>query len=165
MKKRILALVMMLVLAFGMVACGAESEGTFVYEAPEGFEWDDEEQCYYGPDGVCNILYSNIGNDGSFKSVTKDMLEDTYEEEYSSAFGEDIDITITKWQETTVDGYDAVLYALEYEYSGIGLLQMQIMINGTDYIHYVTFTDMQGSEYADDFEACVSTMKFEPVQE
>ena len=165
MKKRILAVVMMLVLAIGMVACGAESEGTFVYEAPAGFEWDDSEQCYYAPDGMSNILYNNIENDGSFKSVTKNMLEETFEEQYSAAFGEDIDITITSWEEVTVDGYDAVLYALEYEYSGIGLLQMQIMINGTDYIHYVTFTGMQDSEYADDFKACVSTMKFEAVQE
>ena len=43
---------------------------------------------------------------------------------------------------------------------GIGLAQTQIAINGKDNFHYVTFTDFADSDYADDFEDCLDSMKF-----
>ena len=48
---------------------------------------------------------------------------------------------------------------------GLEFEQTQIAINGTDYFHNVTFSDFADSEYADEFDACMKSMKFEPVQE
>lgn len=168
MRKRILAVAMMLVLALGMTACGAESEGTLVYDLPEGFVYDEASQCYYGPnypDELVNINYTSTENDGSFKTVTEENIELALESSLSEGFGEDIDITMTRWENTEVDGYEAIIYSCEYSYMGMEIGQTQIAINGTDYFHYVTFTDFADSEYADDFETCMKSMKFEPVQE
>ena len=101
MKKRILALAMMLVLAFGVTACGAESEGTLVYEVPEGFTWDDASACYLGPNypnELANINYLNQENDGSFKTITEANIEAALEDGLSDGFGEDIDVTVTRWE-------------------------------------------------------------------
>lgn len=177
MKKRILAVVMMLVLALGVVACGAESdngttgtelksEGELLYELPAGFTYDEASECYYGPDypnDLANINYLKQENDGSFDTLTKENIKAALEDGLSQGFGEDIDITITRWDETDVDGYEAIIYSCEYSYMGMDLAQTQIAINGKDNFHYMTFTDFAESDYADDFEACLKSMKFSGV--
>lgn len=168
MKKRILAVVMMLVLALGMVACGAESEGNLVFDVPEGFVYDEASQAYLGPNyptELANINYLSQENDGSFNSVTKENIEAALEQSLSEGFGTSIDIELTRWEETEVDGYEAIIYTCEYSYVDKDIVQTQIAINGTDNFHYVTFSDFADSEYADDFEACIKSMKFEGVQE
>lgn len=161
MKKRILAVVLTMIFALGMVACSKESEGVLTFDIPEEFVYDDARGVYFGPDGIANINYNSVENDGSFRKVTQSSMEKALEEGYADAFGENIDITITGWEKTEVDGYDALLYSWEYDFAGYEFLQIQVMINGTDYFHYVTLTDTVGSEYADDFRASVNTMTFE----
>lgn len=168
MKKRILALAMMMVLALGMTACGAESEGTLVFDVPEGFVYDEASQSYLGPNyptELANMNYLTTENDGSFKTITESNIEAALEDTLSDNFGTDIDIEITRWEKTEVDGYDAIIYTCEYSYMTMDIVQTQIAINGTDYFHYVTFSDFADSEYIDDFEACMKSMKFEATQE
>ena len=145
MKKRILAVAMMLVLAFGVTACGAKggkelkSEGELIYTLPEGFTYDEAAQCYYAPgypEELANINYLSQKNDGSFDTLTKANIEDALEQSLSQGFGADIDIDIA---------------------------QQQIVINGKDNFHYLTFTDYADSDYADDFEDCIKGLKFSGV--
>lgn len=184
MKKRILALVMIAVLAFGLTACGKaakvakdvvdnaveennaasnkkESEGTLTFEVPEGFTLDAAQQLYVSEDGMANINYQTLKNDGSFSAVTESLMEVSLESQLSAQMGEQLDITITEWIETEVDGYDAIDYTIEYTLSGIQIVQTQIIIDGTDNLHYLTFTQMAGADYADAFAACEDSMKFE----
>lgn len=169
MKKRILAVAMMLVLALGVTACGGKqlkSEGELLFDVPAGFEWNESEQCYFAPgypDELANINYLTEKNDGSFKTLTKANIEDALEDGLSQGFGTDIDIDIVRWEETEVDGYEAIIYSCEYTYMGVELGQTQIAINGKDNFHYVTFTDFADSEYEDDFEDCIDNMKFSGV--
>ena len=184
MKKRILALMMIAVLAFGLTACGKaakvakdvvdaaveenktssnkkESEGTLTFEVPEGFTLDESQALYVSADGMGNINYQTLANDGSFSAVTESLMEVSLESQLSAQMGEQLDITITEWIETEVDGYDAIDYTIEYTLSGIQIVQTQIIIDGTDNLHYLTFTQMAGADYADAFAACEDSMKFE----
>ena len=108
-----------------------------------------------------NINYQTLKNDGSFSSVTESLMEVSLESQLSAQMGEQLDITITEWIETEVDGYDAIDYTIEYTLSGIQIVQTQIIIDGTDNLHYLTFTQMAGADYADAFAACEDSMKFE----
>ena len=167
MKKRILAVVMMAVLALGMTACGQKSEGNLVFTAPAGFVYDESVACYVGPNypnELANINYYSQVNDGSFKTVTESNIEAALEDGLSQGFGENVDITLTRWEETEVDGYEAIIYTCEYTYSGLEFEQTQIAINGKDNFHYVTFSDFAGSQYADDFETLIDGMTFEPTE-
>ena len=111
---------------------------------------------------------SGIGNATPTKSSAEETkftvetsIESAMEESLSESFLEDIDITITEWEKTKVDGYKAFVYSYEFESGGIGYEQMQVAINGKDYIHYVTFTDYAGTSYKDEFYTCIKNMRFE----
>lgn len=167
MKKRILAVVMMAILALGMTACGQKSEGNLVFTVPAGFVYDEAVACYVGPNypnELANINYYSQVNDGSFKTVTKSNIEVALEDGLSQGFGESVDITLTRWEETEVDGYEAIIYTCEYTYSGLDFEQTQIAINGKDNFHYVTFSDFADSQYADDFETLIDGMEFVPAE-
>lgn len=211
MKKKLLAVIMMAVLALSVTACGggvldiakdvndavnsskedkendteddvniedsindaldnseeveedttAESEGTLTFTVPEGFVYDESSQLYNSPDYLGNINYLTMDNDGSFNMVTKALMEMGLESQLTSQFGSEVDITVTSWEDVTVDGYEAIRYSISYELSGISVVQTQIIINGTEKLHYLTFTEMNNSGYADEFAACEETMKFE----
>lgn len=167
MKKRILVLAMMVAMVFGITACGKESEGTLMFTVPEGFVYKEELACYVGPNypnELANINYYTYENDGSYKTITKSNIEAALEDGLSQGFNADIDITITRWEETEVDGYEAKVYACEYTYGGMEYEQVQIAINGTDYFHYVTFSDFGDSSYIDEFDECINSMVFEPAK-
>lgn len=138
-----------------------ENEGTLVFDTAGVFTYNEEDGFYYAPDGYTNINYNTEKNDGSFIFVTQALMETTYEQIYTETFGEEIDITFTNWETIEIDGYEAISYTFEYECMDMNFLQMQVAVNGTENFHYVTFTSLQGSEYVDDFEACIETMKFE----
>lgn len=207
MKKKLLAVIMMAVLAFSVTACGgivgvvddiedaqsdekeneeveddandiedavsdaleddvedevvAESEGTLTFTVPEGFVYDEATELYNSPDSLGNINYLTMENDGSFSMVTQALMEMGLESSLASQFGSEVDITVTSWEETTVDEYEAIRYSISYEVSGIPIEQTQIIINGTEKLHYLTFTGMNTTDYADEFAACEASMKFE----
>lgn len=192
MKKKLLALLLMTALAVSVTACGgttrndrdyddmesdfdeddadeedeeevAESEGTLVFDVPEGFSYDAESMQYLSTtaDEVANINYITNPNDGSFHTTTADMMEEALESTLSGVYGETIDLTMTKWDDIEVDGYEAVQYQVEYLFSGIEVIQMQVIVNGVDNLHFVTFTYLEQEGYADAFEACVDSLRFE----
>ena len=164
MRKKLLVIVMMLAMVFAITACGKKSEGSLMFDVPAGFEYNTEVRCYLGPnypDELANINYYSYENDGTFGVLTETSIESAMEESLSESFLEDIDITITEWEKTKVDGYKAFVYSYEFESGGIGYEQMQVAINGKDYIHYVTFTDYAGTSYKDEFYTCIKNMRFE----
>ena len=141
----------------------AESEGTLVFDVPEGFTYDAESMQYLSTseDEVANINYITNPNDGSFHDTTSAMMEEALEETLTGVYGETIDLTMTKWDSIEVDGYEAIQYQVEYLFSGIEVVQMQVIVNGTDNLHFVTFTYLEQEGYADEFEACVDSFRFE----
>ena len=53
------------------------------------------------------------------------------------------------------------VYGYEFECDGVDYEQIQVAINGKDYIHYVTFSDYGNSPYKKEFEECIRNMRFE----
>ncbi len=161
MKKKILAVLLMATLALGVTACGGgKPEGELKFTAPEGFSYVAEEDMYYSEDQFANLNYITTENDGSFRVVTKAYMEENLESQLSAQFGETLDIKIENWNEITVDGYEAVDYTMSYEISGLELEQRQVIINGTDNYHYVTFTQLGGSDYNSAFQTCINSFDF-----
>lgn len=194
MKKKILALLLMMTLVFGVTACGgdvadnnasdnvdnsvdedeginadedteevAESEGTLVFDVPEGFVWDEEANAYKSTDEniLANINSLANPNDGSFGATTQDVMEEALETTLSNTYGETIDLTVTKWDNIKVDGYDAISYEIEYVFSGLDVVQAQVIVNGTEKLHFVTFTYLKNEGYQDEFAACIDSFRFE----
>lgn len=162
--KKIIAMVMMLAMIFGVTACGQQSEGSLMLDVPAGFVYSTQDRCYLGPnypDELANISYYSYENDGTFGTLNRASVENIMEESLSANYWEDIDITITRWEKTKVDGYKALVYTYEFECFGMWYEQTQVAINGKDYIHYVTFTDYVDSFYRDEFDRCIRNLRFE----
>ena len=62
-----------------------------------------------------------------------------------------------------VAGYEAVQYQVEYLYSGYEVIQMQVIVDGVDNLHFVTFTYLEQEGYAYVFEACVDSFRYEEL--
>lgn len=219
MKKKIIALLLMVVLSVGVTACGAtslikdalgdigtdvdsyddyddeeyddyedeedtyeddvyedesvfveedveevlESEGVLVFDVPEGMVYNEETNQYVSSStgAVANINYLTNPNDGSFYTTTQEMMEEALESSLTSGLGADIDINIVRWDYITIDGYDAVSYQFEYLYNNMKLIQIQVIVNGTDQLHFVTFTSLENEGYVEKFNACIDTFRFE----
>lgn len=185
MKKKIVALLVMATLVFGITACGGsdagandadnsnvendaevelESEGTLIFDLPEGWTYDEASQLYYGPNypnEMANINYYSIANDGSFSLVTQAMMEEALEDSLTSAYGETIDVNVSKWEETSVDGYEAIEYTIKYSYAGFEIAQTQVIVNGKDNFHYLTLTESTAEGYEETFNTVIDSMRFE----
>lgn len=189
MKKKLVALLVMATLVFGITACGSseapsndadnsnvenevdgdtevelESEGTLIFDLPEGWTYDEASDLYYGPNypnEMANINYYSIANDGSFGLLTQAMMEEALEESLTSAYGEAMDIEFTKWEEATVDGYESIEYTITYEYAGFEIAQTQVIVNGKDNFHYLTLTEATAEGYAETFNTIIDSMRFE----
>ena len=196
MKKKLLALLLMTVLAVSVTACGdtssndrdfddveldededveadekdevvedevAKSEGTLVFDVPANMVFEEENNQYVSTEeGVlANINYITNPNDGSFDTTTKEMMEEALEPSLSSVYGETIDIDITKWEYIEVDGYDAIVYEFEYMFSGMKVIQAQVIVDGTENLHFVTFTYLEQENFGDEVEACIDSFRFE----
>ena len=108
-----------------------------------------------------NINYITNPNDGSFDTTTKEMMEEALEPSLSSVYGETIDLDITRWDYIEVDGYDAVVYEFEYMFSGMKVIQAQVIVDGTENLHFVTFTYLEQENFGDEVEACIDSFRFE----
>lgn len=141
----------------------AKSEGVLTFDVPEGLVFDEEKNQYVSTEeGVlANINYITNPNDGSFDSTTKEVMEEALEDTLSLSYGETIDLTMAKWDYIEVDGYDAVSYQIEYMYSGMKVIQAQVIVDGTEKLHFVTFTYLEHEDYADKFAACIDSLRFE----
>ena len=141
----------------------AKSEGVLVFDAPENMVFDEENNQYVSTEeGVlANINYITNPNDGSFDTTTKEMMEEALEPSLSSVYGETIDLDITRWDYIEVDGYDAVVYEFEYMFSGMKVIQAQVIVDGTENLHFVTFTYLEQENFGDEVEACIDSFRFE----
>ena len=141
----------------------AKSEGTLVFDVPANMVFEEENNQYVSTEeGVlANINYITNPNDGSFDTTTKEMMEEALEPSLSSVYGETIDLDITRWDYIEVDGYDAVVYEFEYMFSGMKVIQAQVIVDGTENLHFVTFTYLEQENFGDEVEACIDTFRFE----
>ena len=140
-----------------------KSEGVLVFDVPESLVFDEANNQYVSTEeGVlANINYITNPNDGSLATTTKEMMEEALEPSLSSTYGTTIDLEITKWDSIKVDGYDAVSYQMEYDYSGMKVIQAQVIVDGTEKLHFVTFTYLEQEDFADEVAACIDSFRFE----
>lgn len=183
MKKKILTSLFLIMVFAGVTACGSngnagvvsenenkedvvsdkegesQSEGTMLFDVPSGFTYDSEDEMYHSDieDEMANIIYYTVENDGSFSTVTKDVMKEALQQ----SFGSELTIEMTKWETLSVSGFDAIHYQISYAYMGIEVVQDQLIVNGTDDFHYLTFTHAGDEDYEDVYNDCIKSARFE----
>lgn len=142
-------------------ALKSADEGNLIFDIPEGFVYDEATMLYNSQDGLGNINYRTKDNDGSFSLTTQMLMEMGLESSLSSQLGTEVDITVESWEETEVDGYEALRFSIAYMVDETTVEQTQIVVNGTKKLHYLTFTEMAGADYTEEFTTSEETLRFE----
>ena len=141
-----------------------------IIELPEGFTKSEEEstdtiEYFYGPNypnETANININVTANDGSLAFTTTDMLVMTLEPQLEAAYQIDLDIKVTKNMSPKIDDHRALIYAIEYALTDeVSLTQQQCIIENNDKLVFVTFTSATGEDYADAYDACIDSIRFE----
>lgn len=165
MKKRLLSTVLVLALSVCAFACGKEEkDGTVEFDVPEGFAQieGDTSGLYYSPDYPTDP--SNIGvisqdNDPMGVDFSADDLETLVEDTYYQQLGTEVDINIVDFEKTKLDGNDAVIIELSYDLMGAAVEQLQFVIEVGKTTTTVTYTQINGAGWEDEFRASIDSMK------
>lgn len=153
--KKIVALLLALGMTFVLSACGGAPQDNRVVtgydiDVPEGFEETEMEgiERYYIHEDGSNINMTVVEktgmDDASFDEITVEMLRETLEEGFLSAY--DLEVTIAEDSLTRdpVSDFPAYQYTCSYELGGVTLEQLIVCINA-DQVYTITYTDASGS--------------------
>jgi len=175
--KKIIAILVVLVLALGFVACENEEVSDLTIEKAEiedGKEFSFEGVTIVIPDDYIedelqgiklfyvdkypqktdNINFVSVSGKASLSDCSKDNLEASYEASIGSVGGT---FEITDYKTFKIDGKDSVKCVTESEMFGMKMTQTQyIVILDSNYVT-ITFTDASG-EYTKEFEDIASTI-------
>lgn len=131
---------------------------------PDGFkEYPDEEGLYVYknfPKDPSTISYV-ISESDTTTEITKESLKADLEADYLEAYGDQVDIEITEFQNIKIDGRKSLSIKMEYEFKGVAYEQlMYVIYNGTD-LHVLNFTQEKDGKWSEEFKACVDSIAFE----
>lgn len=165
MKKRILSTVLVLALSVFSFACGKEEkDGTVEFDYPEGFApiEGDTSGLYYSPNYPMEP--STIGvisqdNDPMGVDFTAEELETILEDTYYQQLGTEVDINIVDFEKTKLDGHDALIIELHYDLMGAAVEQLQFVIEVGKTTTTVTYTQVNGAGWEDEFRASIDSMR------
>lgn len=182
MKNKILAILLFGFVSMNLTACGGgifelaeyadamyengdilSEEEEFVFDMPEGFEYSEEDEMYMSTDSYAGMFYEKeLGTIGLTDSESdRKLVEDMLKLMLGFSYDEEIDIDITEWEETEVDGHQALYYVAEVEYCGVTITFMQYMVQGTLNTHTLYFMEIGELYYWDQFEECIASIRFE----
>lgn len=131
---------------------------------PDGFkEYPDEEGLYVYknfPKDPSTISYV-ISESDTTAEITKESLKADLEADYLEAYGDQVDIEITEFQNIKIDGRKSLSIKMEYEFKGVAYEQlMYVIYNGAD-LHVLNFTQEKDGKWSEKFKACADSIAFE----
>ncbi len=152
-------------LLVGLTACGGPSGSqnqdnrvvtAYTIDIPDEFEEqevDGLDLYYAAADGsnVSMVIQEKTDmDDASFQGITADMLRESLEEGFRSAYEMEVEITDVSFTQEPVTDFPAYQYQFSYELADMPLEQLVVSINA-DRIYTITYTDVTG-EWMEEFE-------------
>lgn len=181
MKTKLFTILLLSLMAFNLTACGGGifellgfaddlfentdmfEDEEFVFDMPYGFEYSEEDEMYMSSDGYAGMFYEKeFGTIGLTDSESdRKLTEELLKVMLGFSVDEEIEINITEWEETVVDGHKVLYYIAEAEYSGVPITYMQYMVQGKLSTHNLYFMEIGELYYWDMFEECIDSIRFE----
>ena len=136
--------------------------GRAVVDIPEGFKE------YLAPSGI--YVTSNYPEDGSNIYILTAPLYGEFPDEtgyknkindsISSQIGEKVEINLTEYGETTVEGCDAIRAVYTYSHDGMNFTRLEYTVN-TDITTVIAYTQEGDANWMDAFEESALSMRIE----
>lgn len=136
--------------------------GKAVVDIPEGFKE------YLAPSGI--YVTGNYPEDGSNIYILTAPLYGEFPDEtgykykindsISSQVGEKVEINLTEYGETTVEGCDAIRAVYTYSHDGMNFTRLEYTVN-TDITTVIAYTQEGDADWMDAFEESALSMRIE----
>lgn len=136
---------------------------------PDGFKAAPNEDGLYVhssyPQDTSTISY--VISDGTRDLTEIDMkdYESDIEASFYDTYGDEVDVTVTSYENVVVDGRKGLKIKISYEFKGIGYEQLIYMIyNGTE-THIMNYTQEAGKNWMEKFEESGNSIWFKAFEE
>lgn len=173
MKKRILAVLMVVCLMATLCACGDKKakSGTIEFNVPAGFTQetvDGVTTAWYAPNypnDIANINLTYSEND----PIGIDFDQATYEKQIMSVYeqaGVEATMNVTEFKSVEKDGFKGKVMKVDSVLAGINIKQIQYVYQIGNTTATLVFTDTNVAtgeyEWLDEFEKCGENIKIVP---
>lgn len=135
---------------------------------PDGFKAAPNEDGLYVhssyPQDTSTISY--VISDGTRDLTEIDMkdYESDIEASFYDTYGDEVDVTVTSYENVVVDGRKGLKIKISYEFKGIGYEQLIYMIyNGTE-THIMNYTQEADGNWMEKFEESGSSIWFKAFE-
>lgn len=140
-----------------------------ILELPQGFSKSDEFSeagitSYYGsqyPQQLSNVNIFYEEKDGSIADMTMEALQEDLRKQYRDAYGEDAAVEFLDFRKHDIDGRTAFYIEQSYVLRGNEVKQVQVLLESSESIYFVTYTDLDGGIYMDAFRESADTVKLD----
>ncbi len=140
------------------------ADADLLWSLPKGFKALDGEEGVYVPKNyprdASTITYVIGESDIDISTVPQDEFEQMIEEDFLNAYGDQVDVQISKYEKGTLNGRNTLRINMEYEFKGTDYEQIEFMIFNGDESHIINFLQEKGGKWADGFEESIASMAF-----
>lgn len=155
----------------GSVPGLSPDEEEFVYEPaelacslPKGFVPDSEEEGLYVhksyPKDLSSISYDISDSGEDLTQMTLEEYKRMVEDDYIRTYGDVVTLSISEYENLTVDHRSGLRIKMSYEFKGEEYEQLTYLFSNGDEIHNLTFSQVGDRDWMEDFEASAGTIHF-----
>ena len=131
-------------------------EAELVCTIPKDFKaYDGDEGLYVHksyPSDLSSISYVISESEEDVSLIEKNEYKQMLEDDFYEAYGDEVEVTITKYEKIKVDGRPGLKIKLNYEFKGIGYEELVYMIYNGSESHIVCYTQEKDGKWTEEFE-------------
>ncbi len=135
---------------------------------PKNFEESSEEAGLFVhksfPEDISTISHV-IAEDGEdISQIEQEEFLEMLKADYLESYGDEIDITFSKYKKINVDGRPGISVKMDFEFKSIMFEQLVVMLYNGGESHIITYTQEKGNKWMDVFEKSAESIEFRELE-
>ena len=133
-------------------------------ELPRGFKALDGEEGVYVyrtyPKDSSIINYVIAESQEDVTKLTQEEFQKLYEDNLYDAYGDEIQINITQYEKSKINGRNAITVTFDYTLKGTEYEQMELMVYNGAESHILTYLQEKDGKWAEEFKKSIASVAF-----
>ena len=133
-------------------------------ELPRGFKALDGEEGVYVyrtyPKDSSIINYVITESQEDVTKLTQEEFQKLYEDNLYDAYGDEIQINITQYEKSKINGRNAITVTFDYTLKGTEYEQMELMVYNGAESHILTYLQEKDGKWAEEFKKSIASVAF-----
>ncbi len=116
------------------------------------------------PEDISTISHV-IAEDGEdISQIEQEEFLEMLKADYLENYGDDIDITFSKYKKINIDGRPGISVKMKFEFKSIMFEQLVVMLYNGEESHVITYTQEKGNKWMDIFEKSAESIEFRELE-